>query len=430
MMILASTGNAQVWTLQQCLDTASVKNKNLQISKNQILQSELKEKEAKSNLLPKITANADYKYFIHLPYQLMPLSTFNPLAQEGQFKEAQFGVPHNLNANFQIAVPLFNPQLNGILKSTETVIELNKLQYRKTEEQIFYEITNLYYNAQILYHQLLFIDSNLINSNRLLKNLELLHTHLMAKETDVNKIKLQIAQLNTQRLTTSGKYDQILSGLKFIIGIEQEVNIKIDTEITLEKTESENENENNITEIQLLKTKSSLLNQELTTFKKSKYLPVINFIGLYGTNGYGYNQGSDPFLNFYPNSFAGIQISYPIFNSTVTKHKINQKNIEIKTNELLLNIADEQNEIQIKNALHQKETSVKSAETIQEQLKLAQLIYNQTIALQKQGNASLTEVILADNTLRESQQNYLNAVIEYYKADLELKKINGSIMKN
>jgi hypothetical protein len=30
------------------------------------------------------------------------LSTFNPTAPEGQFKEAQFGVPHNINANLQL----------------------------------------------------------------------------------------------------------------------------------------------------------------------------------------------------------------------------------------------------------------------------------------------------------------------------------------
>jgi outer membrane protein TolC len=424
-VILFSAGNAQVWSLQQCLDTASFKNKNLEISKNQILLSELKEKEAKSNLLPKITANADYKYFIHLPYQLMPLSTFNPLAPEGQFKEAQFGVPHNLNANIQITAPIFNPQLNGAIKSTETLIEINQLHYQKKEEQIYYEITGLYYNAQLLFHQLSFIDSNLINSNRLQKNAELLYEHQLAKETDVNKIKWQIAQLNTQRLSIADKYEQILSGLKFMIGIDQNENLQIDTDIKLNKTDDQNKGK--ITDIELIKTKSNLLNQELSTYKKSMYLPVINFIGMYGTNGLGYDKEPNPFLNFYPNSFAGIQISYPVFNGTVTKHKINQKNLELKNNELVLKITEEQNEIQILNASNQKETAIKSVETIQEQIKLAQTIYNQTITLLKQGNASLTEVILADNSLRESQQNYLNAIIEYYKAELELKKLNGSI---
>jgi hypothetical protein len=41
-----------------------------------------------------------------------------------------------------------------------------------------------------------------------------------------------------------------------------------------------------------------------------------------------------PFLNFYPIGFAGIQLSYPLFNGTVTQRKINQKKIELKISEL------------------------------------------------------------------------------------------------
>jgi hypothetical protein len=57
--------------------------KNLQMSRNNVAIGEQKEKEAKANLIPKVTVNTDYKYFTNLPYQLMPLSTFNPTAPEG-----------------------------------------------------------------------------------------------------------------------------------------------------------------------------------------------------------------------------------------------------------------------------------------------------------------------------------------------------------
>ena len=59
------------------------------------------------------------------------------------------------------------------------------------------------------------------------------------------------------------------------------------------------------------------------------------------------------------------------------------------------------------------------------QLELAQELYDQTVLQQKQGNASLTEVLIANNTVRESQQSYLSSIVEYYKADLEMKKITG-----
>jgi hypothetical protein len=52
----AQSAHAQLWTIQQCIDTAKVHNKKLQMGRNNITISEQKEKEAKANLIPKITA--------------------------------------------------------------------------------------------------------------------------------------------------------------------------------------------------------------------------------------------------------------------------------------------------------------------------------------------------------------------------------------
>ena len=73
------------------------------------------------------------------------------------------------------------------------------------------------------------------------------------------------------------------------------------------------------------------------------------------------------------------------------------------------------------------DSGVGEGETTTEQIELAQTIYEQTLLQQKQGTANLTDVLLADNALREAQQTYINAVIEYLKADLELKKLTGNI---
>jgi len=427
LIIGVHTVKAQVWAMQQCIDTAQVHNKNLQMSRNNIAIGEQREKEAKANLIPKVTANADYKYFTNLPYQLMPLSTFNPTAPEGQFKEAQFGVPHNINANLQLSMPLYNPQVYGAIQTTKIASELTKLQYQKTEEQIYFEISNLYYNAQILHHQLAFIDSNLINAEKLLKNMQLLNEQLLAKGTDVSKVKLQVSQLTTQKETIKSKYEQVLNALKFAMGISIEQNLQIEPNIQYHNT---NEYTPASTlDIRIIKTQNRLLSSELSTLNKSRFLPSLNLIGMYGTTGFGYDKQPNDFLKFYPIGFAGIQLSYPLFNGTVTQRKINQKRFEILNSEIQFELNTEQNNMQVENAKLQIMVTKKSVETTTEQIELAQTIYEQTLLQQKQGTANLTDVLLADNALREAQQTYLNAVIEYLKADLELKKLTGNISK-
>ncbi|WP_291401995.1 TolC family protein [Daejeonella sp.] len=419
------SSQAQVSTLQQCIDTAQIYNKNLQMSRNNMAIGEQKKNEAKANLIPKVTANADYKYFTNLPYQLMPLSTFNPTAPEGQFKEAQFGVPHNINANLQLSMPLYNPQVYGAIQTTKIASELTELQYLKTEEQIFFEISNLYYNAQILHNQLAFIDSNFVNAERLLKNMQLLNEQLLAKGTDVSKVKLQVAQLTTQKLSIKSKYEQVLNALKFNMGISIEQNLQIEPNI---QYQTANEyTPSSILDIRIIKTQNRLLLSELSTLNKSRFLPSINLIGMYGTTGFGYDKLPNDFLKFYPIGFAGIQLSYPLFNGTVTQRKINQKRFELHNNELQFGLFTEQNNMQVQNSKMQKEVAKKTVETTTEQIQLAQTIYDQTILQQKLGTASLTDVLLADNALREAQQTYLTAVIDYLKADLELKKLTGNI---
>lgn len=420
-----STIHAQEWTIQQCIDTAQHNNKNLQISENHVLIGQQREKEAKANLYPKISANADYKYFSNLPYQLLPLSALNPTAPEGVYREAQFGVPHNINANLQLTMPLYNSQVYGAIQSTKIASEITDLQLQKTGEQIYFEITNLYYNAQVLYYQISFLDSNLVNAERLLKNMELLKQQLLAKGSDVNKVKLQVEQLITQKETVKSKYTQVLNALKFTMGISLDRTIEITSKI--EQGKAIEYSRFSTLDMQLVSAQKKLLTNEFSTLNKSRYLPSLNLIATYGTTGFGYNGKPSRFLDFYPIGFAGLQLSYPLFNGTVVLKKLAQKRIELENNELQFNLVSEQNSMQVANSNLQRLIAQKSIETVSNQITLAQLIYTQTLQQQQQGTASLTDVLLADNALRESQQLYITALVDYLKADLELKKVTGNI---
>ncbi len=420
-----STIHAQEWTIQQCIDTAQHNNKNLQISENHFLIGQQREKEAKANLYPKISANADYKYFSNLPYQLLPLSALNTTAPEGVYREAQFGVPHNINANLQLTMPLYNSQVYGAIQITKIASEITDLQLQKTEEQIYLEITNLYYNAQVLYYQISFLDSNLVNAERLLKNMELLKQQLLAKGSDVNKVKLQVEQLITQKETVKSKYTQVLNALKFTMGISLDRTIEITSKI--EQGKAIEYSRFSTLDMQLVSAQKKLLTNEFSTLNKSRYLPSLNLIATYGTTGFGYNGKPSSFLDFYPIGFAGLQLSYPLFNGTVVLKKLAQKRIELENNELQFNLVSEQNSMQVANSNLQRLIAQKSIETVSNQITLAQLIYTQTLQQQQQGTASLTDVLLADNALRESQQLYITALVDYLKADLELKKVTGNI---
>lgn len=423
VMVINFQGQAQTWSLKQCLDTAQIHNKSLQIGRNNMAIGKQKEKEATANLFPKVNVVGDYKYFTDLPYQLMPMSTFNPTAPEGQFREAQFGVPHNMSAAIQVALPLYNPQIYGGIRTTKIAAEITELQYKKTEEQVFFEISNLYYNIQILQHQLAFVDSNIVNTAKLLENLQLLHQQLMIKGTDVKKVELQLEQLKTQKDIIANNAEQVLNALKLSMGKPSTLNIQVETDIQFNINEYTNAT---TVDLQLINSQKSLLNSELKTLKNSR-LPSVSLYGSYGQTGFGYDKKPNDFLKFFPSSFVGLQLSYPLFNGTVTYRKINQKKIEIQNSQLQISLVTDQNNMLIENANRRRAVTQKTIANTLSQIDLARTVYEQTSLQQKEGTANLTDVLLADNTLREAQQNYLSAIVEYLKADLELKKLTGNI---
>lgn len=414
---------AQIWTLEQCLDTALTHNRNIMISRNNTQISDQRYKEAQGALMPKVNVNTEYRYYTNLPYQLMPKSAFG--GAEGVFNEVQFGVPHNINAGLQISMPLYNPQINGAIRTTEIATDITELQGKKTEEQVYFDVSNTYYNAQILNHQLGFLARNLENSNRLLKNMQLLKDQQLATGTDVNKVALQAEQLATQKQLIENKYDLVLNSLKFLMGLPLETNLEIEPEIMFHY--DGNYTDQTVLDIRLATLQSQRIESERKTLRNSR-IPTVSLFGSFGTTGFGYDKAPNDFLHFYPIGFAGFQLTYPLFNGLSTRRKINQKELELSNSKLQLDLLTAQNRMQIENARKQRVITQRTVETTSAQITLAQSIYDQTLIQQKQGTASLTDTLLADNALREAQQNYLTAIIDYLKADLELKKLTGNIL--
>jgi OMF family outer membrane factor len=114
----------------------------------------------------------------------------------------------------------------------------------------------------------------------------------------------------------------------------------------------------------------------------------------------------------------------------VTYRKIKQKKIELANSSIQLNMVEEQNLMNIDNAMQQRMVSYRTLDNALQNIALAQKIYDQTILQQQEGIASVTEVILADNAISSAQQNYLSALVDYLKADLELRKLTGNISIN
>lgn len=413
---------AQTYTLEQCIDTALQYNRTIKLSQQDVFQADEKNKETRGNLFPKLNGITDYRYYTDLPYQLMPAAAFG--GPEGTYKEVQFGVPQSLNANLQLSVPIYNPTALGAIKTSRVASELSEIQKMKTVEDVVVEVSNAYYNAQILLNQLVFLDSNLINTNKLLQTTTLLHQQQMAKGTDVDRLQLQLDQMANQRKSVFSQQQQVLNALKFLMGkpISDTIQVSI-SESTLVQLDPQMQT---TTDMKLIDKKLQFNYAELKGLRNSK-LPALSAYGVYGTNGFG-TTGDNSFFNFHPVGYVGAQLSVPLFNGTITKHKIVQKKIDIQKTTIQKDLVSEKSKLDLINAEMQYILANQNIATISDQVKLAKKIYNNTVLQNKLGMATITDLLLADNSLREAQQNYIVALVNLRKAELEYKRVTGNLL--
>ena len=423
---MSITVQAQRLSLEQCIDTALIYNRNIKLSQHDVEISTEKNREIRGSLLPKLNGIVDYRYYTDLPYQLMPAAAFGGPA--GTYKEVQFGVPHSMNANLQLALPLFNSTALNAIKSTRIATELSAIQKTKTDEDVVLEVSNAYYNAQILLTQITFLDSNIINTGKLVKTTTLLYQQQIAKGTDVDRLKLQVDQITTQRSTVITQYQQVLNALKFLMG--KPISDSIEVLITHETIVKPGFVSQNTTDVLLIDKKIEFTNSELSGLRNLG-LPSLNAYGVYGTTGFGTTGDNNVFI-FHPIGYVGAQLSVPLFNGRITHHKIVSKKIEIEKSNIQKELITEKSKLDLKNAEMQYSLATRNISVVSSQIDLAKKIYDNTVLQNQQGVASITDLLLADNALRESQQNYLVALINLRRAELEYKRVTGNLitMKN
>lgn len=414
---------AQEWTLQQSLDTAMHHNKTLQMANNQLTAAELKNQESQSQLLPKVMATADYMYFTQLPYQMLPQAAFG--GPEGVYRAVQFGVPHTIMGNVNLRMPIYDPQVMAGIRISESYQELTEWQRVKTEEQVYLEVSNLYYNAQILKNQFTFLQANQVNGEKLERNVRLLYEQKLASRTDLDKVILQNQQLESQLFQLKNEYFNVLQQLNLVMGLPLDGDLDVQTQVQIEDVESPNPGLTSDFRIQEVREK--MLGQELKAIKNSR-IPSVHLIANYGTTGFGYRGAPESFFDFYPQSFVGAQVSFPIFNGMITSKKIRQKELELANAVIQKSLIADQTQVQYQAALRHQAIAKKQIKTTDSQIQLAESIYAKSILLQQEGLASLTDILLADQSLRAAQQSYLDAMVTYLKATLELKKSSATLL--
>ncbi|MEP6927972.1 MAG: TolC family protein [Ginsengibacter sp.] len=187
----------------------------------------------------------------------------------------------------------------------------------------------------------------------------------------------------------------------------------------------QNVNYSNRIEIQLLETQRKLQQYNLQYYKWS-FLPEVSAFGNYNLN-YLNNRFSKLYNQSYPNSYAGILLSIPIFQGGKRLQQIKQAELEVR--QVDNSIANIQNNIntQYAQALAAYKSNLYNYYSLKENLSLANEVYDVIRLQYRSGIKTYLEVINAETDLRTAQINFYNALYQLLSSKVDVAQSLGNI---
>jgi len=415
-------------TLEECIISAIENNPNLKSLKLSEEANEYQIKEIKSAALPQLSAQGQVLHNYALAEQILPGEVFG---QPGESVAVKFGVANTITGKVEVNQLLYNKSYRTGLRAAEASRSLTQLNTFKTTEDLIFNIAELYLNLQITEKQKEILNANLSRINQLIKISQIQFEEGLIKKLDVDQLRVNKTNLLSEFQNIEIGVAQQMNLLKFYMGMTQDEEIAIadyvtdgDTYPLLEAVQMENN-----TSLLLLNKQLELSNLEHGNLAAG-YYPTLSAFANYGWQGQTdklFSTDEQYDIQGSPTGVIGLSLNIPIFDGFKIKNQLAQN--KIKQSQMVLDRTYLANSIQMEfananNALKQNKTllDVQNAN-----MALAEELYGVTKLSYQEGVAPLTELLNAENSLKEAQTQYLTSLLQVNLAELDQMKTSGQL---
>jgi outer membrane protein TolC len=422
---MAQTGVKHAFTVKECVDYAH-KN-NVQV-KNALLNVQIQQeinRDVTAAALPSLSGVISGNDYLKIPTSLLPGEIFGQPA--GTYIPVQFGTKYNANAGLQLQQLLFDGQVFVGLQARSTSIAFSNKNVEVTEEMIKANVYKIYYQLVASKTQIGIFDANLDRLNKLLSDTKALYQNGFVEKLDIDKISVQISNLETDKLKALNSIDIGYQALKTLIGMPTKDVLILTEELTEDKIKKDFTSDTTFNyadrkDFQYLDLAKQLNELNIKRYKMS-FLPTLSLSGSYTKNAQRNQFNFFGKGDWFTTSFVGVNLSVPIFSgfsktSHVTKSKLELQQTVNQIDNLRLTIDNE-----IETAKLNFNAATITLDYQKKNMALAENVFNQTKKKFELGTGSNTEITAAQTDLRTAQANYINALyaaiiakVDYYKA--------------
>lgn len=423
-MLHAQQVKTQQLTLKDAINYALENKAEARKAKLSIENGEYEIDEIRARALPQITANGNLTYNPVIQTQAINFGGSTTLVALGQ--EWNTGAGVNLNQ------ALFDQTVFTGLKAARSTREFYRINAQLTEEDVIERVANNYYQVFVQRQQLAVLDSTYANTTKVRDIIKGQFDNGLARKIDLDRMNVNLSNINTQRQQIINAVQLQENALKFYMGMP------INTPITLAQENFE-VTPMNLDEVPdttqrnqylLLKKQEELLGLQRKSVI-AEYYPRLSLTAGYNYFGLGesfpWGAGSADQVYWSDAATVGLNLSIPIFNGFGTRSRVNQATIDLKNTEEDLKDTKLALDLAFENARTQIQNSIITINNQRENVTLAQEVLDNTQNNYQQGLATLTDLLDAENSYIQAQNNFTSALLDYKLAEVQLRKAKGEL---
>lgn len=397
--------------------------KNNDNFKNVLLDEEIQTEFTKENIavgMPQISGKVDYNWAFQQPITIIPAGTFGPTELEAIFSQ-----PHTASATIQATQLIFDTRYFLGLKATKGVKEIASLNTQLNKTGLEKDIALAYYGVIVTKSSKEKLVDNASVLEKLVADNKELYKEGLIDELTVNRLELNLVNLQTSINQTSIAYENALANFKFIIGLpnDEQIELTDDLQTLVAATNSDlaaKGNPDDRVELRMM-TIQDELNGYNVKQTLSSYYPNMYAFANYGTTAMRqdfdfFNQGK-----WFQNGMLGFTLNIPIFDGLQAHYKAQQIKLDKEKN--LNNILSFKKSYELQVAVDKNNLleAQKQVETQTKNKALAEKIFYKTNLMFSEGLGSSFELSQAQTDLTTSQINYSQSVYNLIVARYNLK---------
>ena len=378
--------------------------------------------------LPNVSLDLNYLNNLELPTSLIPAEFFG--GNKGDFSEIQFGTEQTAIGSVRMEQLLFDGSWLVGLEYSKIFLSTSVNFYEKTLLEVKEGVVKLYSLVATLNEGISLLENNLENFKKDLNEVTELYKNGFQEKENVEQIRITLAQAELSLLQAIKTRDNQLNLLKLVLGIN--INDELVLVTSLDDFIGDNVVfANSFEDFDTGKNVDIKISQNMFDTKrieykleKSKQLPKIS--GFVSGTYTGYNNEfnfTDKSQSWFGSSVVGVNLEIPLFNANRMNVSSQKAKIAMEQARANLEEQEEKTQAEVIQKLNDYQLANKSLSVNEQNMNLAISIEDKNSIKFFEGLVSSFELRQAQIQLLDSQQKYLNSVIELISIKTELETL-------